>query len=441
MNTHYTKNGSSEDTGVCLVLSSLISDEEMYRTLGLLDFQSKRNGDGPHIERRKIVRNRRHQRGSLWARGKTWFLRYYDDVMGVDGQLKRKMIVHRLATKQECPLKRDAQQLAEEYLAPINVGHVTASSTIKLNDFVEHVYLQHVERECRPSTAAGYRDMWRCHVKPRCGKYRLRDFHTWDGERLMQEISREKKLGRNSLKHIKAFLSGVFKHAKRQGFFGAENPMRDVSIPKAPEPKETYAYSLEEITQMLAALPPEIGVVVATAAFTGVRRGELRGFRWEDYDGKEIRVSRSVWRDHVSDPKTAKSKAPVPVVAPLAALLEKHRAANGNPSTGLMFKSSTGNSLDLADLARRLIRPALKKAGLEWHGWHAFRRGLATNLYRLGVSDKTIQAILRHSNLATTMNSYVKSVPEDTASAMRDLENVLCTKYAQKPVPEETYVM
>src|SRR5437879_8785039 len=28
-----------------------------------------------------------------------------------------------------------------------------------------------------------------------------------------------------------------------------------------------------------------------------------------------------------------------------------------------------------------------------WHGWHAFRRGLATNLHTLGVDDKTIQAI------------------------------------------------
>jgi hypothetical protein len=34
---------------------------------------------------------------------------------------------------------------------------------------------------------------------------------------------------------------------------------------------------------------------------------------------------------------------------------------------------------------------------LAWRGWHAFRRGLATNVYLLGVRDKTIQAILRHS--------------------------------------------
>jgi integrase len=75
--------------------------------------------------------------------------------------------------------------------------------------------------------------------------------------------------------------------------------------------------------------------------------------------------------------------------------------------------------MDLAQIARFVIRPALYGTGVEWHGWHAFRRGLATNLYRLGVPDKTIQAILRHANLSTTMNAYVKSVSADATAAMR----------------------
>lgn len=57
----------------------------------------------------------------------------------------------------------------------------------------------------------------------------------------------------------------------------------------------------------------------------------------------------------------------------------------------------------------------------EWHGWHAFRRGLATNLHLLGVRDKDIQAILRHSNVGLTMNVYVKSVSESQVSAMDTL--------------------
>ncbi len=46
----------------------------------------------------------------------------------------------------------------------------------------------------------------------------------------------------------------------------------------------------------------------------------------------------------------------------------------------------------------------------------------ATNLYRLGVPDKTVQAILRHANVSTTMTDYVKSVDEDAIRAMQALE-------------------
>ena len=67
------------------------------------------------------------------------------------------------------------------------------------------------------------------------------------------------------------------------------------------------------------------------------------------------------------------------------------------------------------------------KALPQWHGWHAFRRGLATNLHALGVDDKTIQGILRHSNVGLTMNIYVKSVNESQVTAMDALSEKLGT--------------
>jgi hypothetical protein len=47
-----------------------------------------------------------------------------------------------------------------------------------------------------------------------------------------------------------------------------------------------------------------------------------------------------------------------------------------------------------------------------------FERGIATNLHQLGVADKDIQGILRHSNIGITMNIYVKSVAESQVDAM-----------------------
>jgi integrase len=75
-------------------------------------------------------------------------------------------------------------------------------------------------------------------------------------------------------------------------------------------------------------------------------------------------------------------------------------------------------------LARDVIVLATK-AGVQWYGWHAFRRGLATNLYRLGVSDKTIQRILRQANVGVTHACYIKTADSDATAAMQQFERSL----------------
>jgi integrase len=59
----------------------------------------------------------------------------------------------------------------------------------------------------------------------------------------------------------------------------------------------------------------------------------------------------------------------------------------------------------------------------EWHGWHAARRGLGSNLYRLGVPDVVIQRLLRHPNVSTTTGYYIKTAPADVHKAMTEFEN------------------
>ena len=53
----------------------------------------------------------------------------------------------------------------------------------------------------------------------------------------------------------------------------------------------------------------------------------------------------------------------------------------------------------------------------------AARRGLGSNLYRLGVPDMVIQRILRHANVSTTATYYIKTAAADVRSAMTKLEN------------------
>ena len=66
--------------------------------------------------------------------------------------------------------------------------------------------------------------------------------------------------------------------------------MREVGIPRARPAGETHPYTLEEEVRMLAILPEPASTIVAVAAFTGARKGEIRGFLWLGYDGYSIEV-------------------------------------------------------------------------------------------------------------------------------------------------------
>ena len=52
-------------------------------------------------------------------------------------------------------------------------------------------------------------------------------------EQMLASIARGEDLCRSTLGHIKHFLSGVFRYARRQGVLDSANPMRDVEIPRA----------------------------------------------------------------------------------------------------------------------------------------------------------------------------------------------------------------
>jgi Phage integrase, N-terminal SAM-like domain len=168
------------------------------------------------------------QRGAIRQHHGAWTLFYYDDVL-VDGQRVRKLISKKLADVSDIyPSKRSVLLLAEKILAPLNMGTQVAESTMPVLDFIDNVYLPHVKKELRPSTYKDYNDIVRVHLRKRLGDVRLRDFRTVHGQRLLRDIT---GVGHTSLLRIKSFLSGVFKHAKREGFLEGENPMRDVSAP------------------------------------------------------------------------------------------------------------------------------------------------------------------------------------------------------------------
>jgi integrase len=374
-----------------------------------------------------MARTRQYQAGYIFKKGLIWYVRYREDVQLENGSIARVQKCRKLAeARGKYQTKSAVRELAQEILRQLNDGTLKPESTMSLNRFIEGIYLPYVSEQRRRSTYCGYKNVWQRYVKPD-GETALRDFKTLEGEQMLQAIARREDLNRKTLAHIKHLLSGVFRYALRLGVLSSQNPMRDVEIPKARPAGETYAYSLEEETRMLALLPEPAATVVATAAFTGVRKGELRALAWENYNGSEIRVKSSMWRSHLEEPKRPKSKGPIPVIEPLRILLERHWVRCGRPDRGFIFSNERHEPMNLEAMALDVIRPILQNANLPWYGWHAFRRGLATNLHGLGVSDRVIQEILRHANVTTTMNIYVKIVSADAVTAMKTLEAICAT--------------
>jgi integrase len=363
-----------------------------------------------------------------------------------DGVLVRKRVSYYLgdAVGRGRRPPDDIQKAAKDHMASVTSGVVPAERIVTIKDFAEAVFLPWSEEHKRPSTFKSYADIWSRHVKPLCGEFWLKDTKCHHVQSWLDRIGKG-GLSRNTLKHIKSMVSGMFRLAKQQNYFDGINPAHDTAInPEAAEPVETYAYSLEEVQAILTLLPEPAATAFAVAAFAGLRLGEIQALEWPDYHDGEIFISRSIWNGRIGKPKTKKSCAPVPTIKPLADRLEMYRLHCGNPTTGPIFPNAKGRPRALSSILFRIILPALNRCAVcrkaerdhktdhpyrrddhlpEWHGWHAARRGLGSNLYRLEVPELVIQRILRHANVSTTMGYYIKTAADDVRDAMTKLEN------------------
>ena len=93
----------------------------------------------------------------------------------------------------------------------------------------------------------------------------------------------------------------------------------------------------------------------------GLRHGEIQGLLWENYRDAEMYVTRSIWYGRVTEPKTRKRLAPVPVIRQLAERLEMHRLGSGNPQSGPVFANALGKPLALGSVVNRVILLALNR--------------------------------------------------------------------------------
>ena len=356
----------------------------------------------------------RTQEGQLRKRFGAWHLVYY--ITAPDGSRKQKS--HRLCDDSQT--KSQAKQLRNEFLrTQVNVG-VKNTGPMGVVDFWESVYLPFAESTLKPATVHGYKQVWNRHLKLHFGTLTLSDYKTHFMSNFLTGLA--KTLRPRTLNSIKWLASAIFAHAVATG--NAEtNPIRDARVLcKTMGHGSTKSYTLEEMEDVISALIDRVDaqLVMALSFFAGMRKGEIWGLQWGDIDGELIHVRRAFSRGVVGTPKSKKSVRPIPIIQPVRGLLMLWRAKN--PDGVWVFTNTEGGALNLDQFAREVIRPALQKAGLQWKGFHAGRRGLGTELRSLTGNSTAGRDVFGHSTTRVTEEHYEHRLPEDALRGMRLLE-------------------
>jgi integrase len=370
------------------------------------------------------------QQGTVFERNGSWYLQYWRTDFKEGQNVRRRVTEMLVRRSDEYRSKKDvltgcAKQI-NGILEPINTRRHQPESSLTLAQFFEERFISHLEGKVaqgyrKPSLIKFYKDNFNNHLKNAVGSITLRNFTTLDAQNLFDEIDRTKNLSHKSLQRIQSSLSGIFTFAKQRNIVQF-NPIRDTRVEGKRTKPERYAYSLKEVLGMISTLQGRAAAVIAVAGFTGLRHGEIRGLQWRDYDGESLSVCRSVWRTHVVEPKTEGSADKVPVIPSLRVILNEYRKSVPNTPEAYIFAGERkGSPLNLANLVRREMEPVTKTG--QWHGWHGFRRGLATRLHEAEIQVEVIQEILRHSDPKVTQDSYIVVKSDKTKKAMRKVDD------------------
>ncbi len=362
---------------------------------------------------------RRYQVGSLRKVSNSWVLRYRKRITlpdGTEGTIHCSEVLGRVSELK----KREARNLAEIRLRPLNQDHYRPQTTLTLEQFVRDFWEPAVKPVIRQTTLATYQEHLRSHILPRFGKAALSDIsraelHTFLANKLNAGSSS------NYVHMIKTTLSKVFSTAVQLEFLD-RNPVRELQLGPRENATERVVFTKAQSDLLLAGLPEPCRTFVHFALLTWLRPGEQFALRWKNADVEKgvIRVRETYVRRYktFNPPKTKPSIRDVPMSEAVADLLRlQQRQLRSRDGESFVFSNSVGGPVDWGKLNPQVLRPICKRLGLPVITWHGFRHTGATLAADAGVSHRTIQALLGHGSSSTT-DLYVHSVLESEQQGM-----------------------
>jgi integrase len=245
--------------------------------------------------------------------------------------------------------------------------------------------------------------VWRTLVKPRWGDTRLDRVTHGEVVRWVAELT-ERGLSPSRITQALLCLKQVLALAVMDGRL-ARNAAEHVKPPR-PRKAEPRFLTHEQVHELAEACG-QYRVFVLTAAYTGLRWGELRALRVKRIDLERGRIDvaeampeRSLELD---TPKNHKRRT-VPIPGFVIDGLEKH--IQGKAPDDLVFTNSAGRMLDNTNFRRNIWNPAARSIGLEGFTPHDLRHTTASLAVSAGANVKALQRLLGHASASMTLDVY-----------------------------------
>lgn len=313
---------------------------------------------------------------------------------------------------------RDTLDAARRRALPgqVATGATFADAAAEWLRYVEH------DRDCKPSTLRDYRNVVDARLVPAFGAMRLEDITADLVERWRAALGAERKkpLSNRTRNKSLTILGAVMERASKVYGLPA-NPVREVEKLRERYDATRFAfYSPEEVHALVRAAGSEQdGAVFLTAAFTGLRRGELIALRWRDvdFDRSAIRVAGSFSDGELTTPKSGHGRV-VPMVPEVANVLARlSQRDERTADDDLVFPGEYGTYLDGSALRRRFAAAA-KRGGLRAIRFHDLRHTFGTLAVRGAESIVELQNWLGHAEVRTTMRYTHYREQQDAAERL-----------------------
>jgi integrase len=329
--------------------------------------------------------------------------------------------------------------------------HTPESASITLAQAAA-MWLERGEAEgLERSTLDKYRAHVRMHINPVLGATKLARLTAPAIEHFRDDLLG--RLSRPMAKKVLGSLKAILADAQRRGCT-AQNPAAVVRIRTKSRDERKAAVGTDiptkaEVNAILAAAEGRWRPLFITAALTGLRASELRGLRWADVDldAKLIHVrQRADQWSVIGPPKSKAGHRSVPMTPMILAALREWRLAcprrqsEGRQSEDsqpgqlwLVFPNGAGNPESHANIVNRGFGPVQVAAGVTdaagkpKYGLHALRHFFASWAIERGFSAKKLQALLGHSSIQMTFDTYGHLFPslEDDHAKFAEGEQAL----------------